>query len=698
MKAKRMALIFTAALTLLAAAPFLNRAVQTCAADTDAETVLPDWVPADYAAAGKHRSDNILIHNDLLCVVSTEYREADTYSFSFQPELFEMVSSALYEGESGVNFRVDVLKAVAPGCAAVLHTDLRLDQSSVMYAFFVDDDLNISQINLPNWFPQSFDNALSTYNRFGKTHIANGVLCTLFHETDSAAGWESIENRCKLRYTEDKLKLLCSVRFQKGNDLFLVSMFAGAAPGDAAVAHDDYAVNEAAYEYTFRIDDALNIKETDLCAWVPDCDLEFYYAHSDDDDARGSILTHDGYVAFLLETTGGTGYSWEEAANDPELAEYIERIDCSPLRIYTDGTAPSGGAIQEVRVYRTKQDGQLDLRLDLMPPGRDAEAAETVGGVMQITDNAGMVLLPGEARVTLINAGTGKPVIYPFDQGKAFYLDYLIGKENLNPQEGERFNVSSWLEIPSAVCKLPELGVMFAAEEYKLWMNASSLPQGYFGDAVYENGVCSGDNTITVSRFMDDIADITITVQFSAEGDMNNDGKFGPEDVVMLERWLTGSLDAVPDSWKAADFVNDDRLDARDLAVMKRRLAVRDASIAENGLRLKVHTEYGGYGIAGQDLGSGEFDTEYDVIAGDSFYEDYGGKWYQNVRLTSSLILRIEKIEADSVTVSLRPRREGDRIVKTVPIGEVLSDLVYSDHIVFDGINYSYEICFVTVN
>ena len=87
---------------------------------------------------------------------------------------------------------------------------------------------------------------------------------------------------------------------------------------------------------------------------------------------------------------------------------------------------------------------------------------------------------------------------------------------------------------------------------------------------------------------------------------MNDDGAFGIADTVTLVRWLTGSPGAEPANWKARDFVNDDRLGARDLTAMKRRLLHRNAAIAENGLMMQVHTTYGGSGYMGQDLGSGE--------------------------------------------------------------------------------------------
>lgn len=695
MKALSFASCAAAAFALLAAAPALCPQVQFCAAaETETETALPDWIPGDFESGAELLKQNgeLTIEGDLLCFTEKEYSGDSRYDFHYSTEYFEPVFSERYDAGTGVFMRVELLRAITPGSTEIHYTDSLNDTNSTMFTLEIDGDLNITAAKLPEWCPKTFDSALSFYNSYGKTHIRNGLLCAVFHETDPQEVGDRIEKRYALRYTGEQLKCLCSVRFQSGNDCFLVSMFTGAAPGEAAVTHYDMAVNEAPYEYTFRIDDALNIKETDLCAWVPDCWEEFFFARPEDYEADSFILTHGGDVAFLLETNGGTGYAWEETEHDPAFMEYVERIDCTRLKIYADGMAPIGGKIQEVRVYRAKKDGQTELRLDLMPPGTGAEAADSLGGVMQITDDAGMVLLPGEARVTLMNADTGCPVIM---QNKSFYIDYLIGEENLEPSDGEQYNFSKWVEIKSAVSKQP-LGSVFANDDYKLWLNSGSMPQGYSCNAVYSNGACDAGDVITVKRYTDDIADITVKLQFAAEGDMNNDGAFSIADVVMLQRWLMGSLETVPANWKAVDFVNDDQLDVRDLTVMKRSLLGRDAAIAENGLLLKVHTSYGGYGVMGQDLGSGESDTEFYVIEGDTFCETWGGNWFQNVRKSNKQLLKIEKIEADTVTVSVISARDGAGGEKTLTIGE--SCVVPSCYVLFDGINYDYEICFEQIS
>lgn len=55
-------------------------------------------------------------------------------------------------------------------------------------------------------------------------------------------------------------------------------------------------------------------------------------------------------------------------------------------------------------------------------------------------------------------------------------------------------------------------------------------------------------------------------------GDINMDGAFNITDVVLLQKWLLTAPDTVLPDWKAGDMNDDNRLDARDLSMMKRVL------------------------------------------------------------------------------------------------------------------------------
>ncbi len=55
-------------------------------------------------------------------------------------------------------------------------------------------------------------------------------------------------------------------------------------------------------------------------------------------------------------------------------------------------------------------------------------------------------------------------------------------------------------------------------------------------------------------------------------GDVNGDGLFDIADLVLIQKWLLGDADVKLSDWKAADFCGDDRLDAFDFCLMRRKL------------------------------------------------------------------------------------------------------------------------------
>ena len=56
------------------------------------------------------------------------------------------------------------------------------------------------------------------------------------------------------------------------------------------------------------------------------------------------------------------------------------------------------------------------------------------------------------------------------------------------------------------------------------------------------------------------------------KGDVNADGACNTADAMILQKWLLAVPDTELRDWKAADFNEDNQLDARDLSMMKRIL------------------------------------------------------------------------------------------------------------------------------
>jgi hypothetical protein len=68
------------------------------------------------------------------------------------------------------------------------------------------------------------------------------------------------------------------------------------------------------------------------------------------------------------------------------------------------------------------------------------------------------------------------------------------------------------------------------------------------------------------------IDNIRLIAVDAPDGDVNADGQFTVADVVLLQKWLLAVPDTALQDWEAGDFCRDDRLDAFDLCLMKRRL------------------------------------------------------------------------------------------------------------------------------
>lgn len=120
---------------------------------------------------------------------------------------------------------------------------------------------------------------------------------------------------------------------------------------------------------------------------------------------------------------------------------------------------------------------------------------------------------------------------------------------------------------------------------------------------------------------------------------------------------------------------------------------------------MNVTVDESGYGIDGRDLGHSRSELQYSIEAGDVFYENSDGTWTTNPQelavmivknKENHIILTIEKIEKDDVTVTIRKEVvKNDRETKTIAYGEYLE--LSSTFMVFDGINYSYKIEFMKV-
>lgn len=107
----------------------------------------------------------------------------------------------------------------------------------------------------------------------------------------------------------------------------------------------------------------------------------------------------------------------------------------------------------------------------------------------------------------------------------------------------------------------------------------------------------------------------------------------------------------------------------------------------KNSCMLNVISSYSGWGIDGQDLGSGSFYETFAVSPGDVFYEDYDGHWIRNGKNNYEEIITVKEINDDGVIIEI-----GENEITMI---YDFSKHIESRYVVCDGINYEYSILFI---
>lgn len=171
----------------------------------------------------------------------------------------------------------------------------------------------------------------------------------------------------------------------------------------------------------------------------------------------------------------------------------------------------------------------------------------------------------GMLRVWLKDADTGALIVSRNQDGG---FGSICTNISFNDSVYGTVSTGPILMIDTNPC-VQQFDLMFSGDSYEYRLSEWDLPRGYSCNAVFSNGVSIPEGAIEATRYENGSADIVFRLKFTPTGDVSGDGQSTVSDAVSVQKWLLGE-DAELADWKAADYNNDNRLNAADLTLMLR--------------------------------------------------------------------------------------------------------------------------------
>lgn len=122
--------------------------------------------------------------------------------------------------------------------------------------------------------------------------------------------------------------------------------------------------------------------------------------------------------------------------------------------------------------------------------------------------------------------------------------------------------------LTAAICTQNDYHYAFYRYDGEWSRLGTALETQYIGEPC----AAAGGNVLYTAYRLGETVVIKALQTGAVRGDVNADGSFDIADAVLLQKWLLTMPDAGLANWKAADFTDDNALDASDLCLMKRAL------------------------------------------------------------------------------------------------------------------------------
>ncbi|MBR3269131.1 MAG: hypothetical protein IKI58_10485 [Oscillospiraceae bacterium] len=489
-------------------------------------------------------------------------------------------------------------------CAGML--SLALAAGNLTPAFTVQA---ADKVNLPDWIPSNYEEALEFRNNFGHVYIWEGLLCVQY-DLNRPLEFDTNGPRYEVLATKGVMEEVASFTFEEetvlteeepkyggqSDRIFKTVVYKPVAAGkfETALADrmlkgggesvfDDGMTHTIAH-YDFIVNEELEITETDIFSWLPDCNTEYERYVSD----YGKASAHGEYMVICLSEAAGTPYTWKEKETNPEWESVS---DCS----YVYAQPVGGGRMAYIYLYRAKEDGPVDIVWEFVQSFGDAEPTETIEGNYIALDGGKTILSPNRTCIRLINADTLKLIdLAELGEYPCITTDVAYYNEQFKEQGGD-----GW--IYTGPVYLIEGNPMILGQTFTSFFSADRFSFSFSSGSPCAREISEKRK---ITKYDNGSYEVDMYIQTDIMGDLNRDNEFSIADLVCLQRWLLGDQyvldppvpaeiddpividDPVAVSktaadnpysydlmrWRCGDFNNDYRLDARDLTLMKQAL------------------------------------------------------------------------------------------------------------------------------
>ena len=600
MKPIKLAASLLAAFT--AAMPFsLNTSVLLSSPAVFAEstdTALPDWVPNDLESAVEFRNTYGATHieDGLICLVLQEAIPDDTdsgseerYALKTTEGLAEILYRTTYDSPyDETAYEVIVFKPLKKGDfeVALIDTWLKMNlqgsKAKYEFTFMIRSDLSVRQTDIYGWLPDCTTEYVAYTRENGTVSVReNYVVFCLTSIPQFSDRWEpdSSNQYENLRLCASSDCTMESVQKYDDGSIDMVYAYKAFNDGYEKIS---WVRNSGA-----RPDQQEPLTVTADCAIFNDAESVLLA-----DTARISLIEYDTGKLIPLDQ------------NPIPLAPTVAyQSDEEGVYAYADVSliADKNPYLWDLTPYQDADLISIDLFPSALPePYTPTENYKSIrkfdNGAQEVIfflKEKGSITKKYTANITLLDYDTDKPIIINSDTEfmlvePEYYWDYdtesaIVAKISSNPCRIDNMSLDGCeLEMPMHYDYPVKDGTNQVASGYRtMKTNASG---GY---------------------------DITYRLKFTPTGDLTGDRRFNAEDLAEMQKRLSGDHSAAK-NWKAVDYNRDDKLDARDLTLMKTAyitkrqtpVAVRirkTGGVMGMNLEWNVYAENGKYYLSSKD-------------------------------------------------------------------------------------------------